>query len=307
MRCGPDGVSGVELAKRLGCSRAAIHRHVSALRGAGVAIDGTGTGYRLASASDPVSSSIVEAGLQPPILGPVRWTAETGSTNDDAAAAARAGAVEGLVIGADLQTAGRGRRGREWTADPGDALLFSVVLRPRSSIADAGVIPLLVAVAVCDALGPNAGLIWPNDIVIADTKVCGVLCEVSGDESGIAWVVAGIGLNVRRAPELSGSRWTAGALAQHGETRTRGQLLVSVLNALGERYSEWRAKGPEPLLEAYRTRDLLRGREVRIQIGSEHGTGVADGLDERGCLMVRTAQGVRVLSSGEVTKRAADG
>ena len=210
---GADGVSGQLIAEQLGCSRAAIHRHVETLRRHGVAIEGVHEGYRLAATADPIVPRLVQVQLSAPIAGPVRWSPTTASTNDDAVAQARAGALEGLVIGTDFQTRGRGRRGREWRSEPGDAVLCSVLLRPPVSPADVGVLPIIAAVSVAEALGDDAGIIWPNDIVIDDRKVCGILCELSADESGVAWVVVGMGINVRGVPELADARWQPGALA----------------------------------------------------------------------------------------------
>lgn len=298
----PAGVSGQDLAERLGCSRAAVHRHVDALRRAGVDVDGVHEGYRLADGADPVSGLAATRALADAGVGPVTWVAETGSTNDDAVAAARAGAAEGLVIGADHQTRGRGRRGRDWRAQPGDALLFSVLLRPGGDVEAAGVLPVLAAVAVTDALGDAAGVIWPNDVVVGGRKVCGILCEMGADEAGVDWVVAGIGINVRGVPALDDARWTPGAVADAGAAPRRQDLLEAVLGALWGRYRGWRAGGPAAALAAFAARDRLAGRGVGVAVGVEHVAGTAAGVDARGRLVVRTAAGERVLSAGEVTR-----
>jgi BirA family biotin operon repressor/biotin-[acetyl-CoA-carboxylase] ligase len=299
---GPAGISGQTLAERLECSRAAIHRHVETLRRHGVAIDGVHEGYRLGADADPIVPRLVQAALSGPIAGPVRWSPSTGSTNDDAVGEARTGAAEGMVIGTDFQTSGRGRRGREWHAEPGDAVLCSVLLRPPVSPAEVGVLPIIAAVSVAEALGEGTGIIWPNDIVIADRKVCGILCELSADESGVAWLVVGMGINVRGVPELGDARWVPGALAQAATTPSRHDVLVAVLRRLGDRYSEWLADGPEAALTAFATRDLLRGAGVTIETGGRETTGTAGGLDEQGRLRVMTAAGEVVAGAGEITR-----
>lgn len=303
VRAGTEGVSGQALADRLGCSRAAVHRHVVALRHRGVVVDGVHEGYRLAEGSDPVCAQLVQERLRAPITGPVRWSAETGSTNDDAVAAARAGAPHGLVIGADVQNAGRGRRGRAWVTEPGDALLFSVLLRPEVPAAEAAGLPVVAAVAVATALGPEAGIVWPNDIVMGGRKVCGVLCEMAVDTAGTDWVVVGIGVNVRGAPALDGARWRAGSLAGAARTVARGDLLVDILASLGTAYADWLRLGLAPALQGYAPRDLLRGEAVRVTAGTRELAGVADGLDELGRLWLRTDAGERIaVGAGEVTK-----
>ena len=136
------------------------------------------------------------------------WLAETGSTNDDAIERARAGAPEGLVVGADRQRAGRGRRGRSWLAAAGHALLVSVLMRPQVPPVDAGLLPIVAAVGTAEALGPEARIVWPNDVLIRGRKVAGILCEMSADQERVDWAVAGIGVNVRSAPGLDDARWS---------------------------------------------------------------------------------------------------
>ncbi|WP_217915544.1 biotin--[acetyl-CoA-carboxylase] ligase [Miltoncostaea marina] len=299
---GPAGVSGEALAERMGCSRAAVHRHVEALRAAGTAVEAGRGGYRLAAGADPVVPSLVEPRLVPPLAGPVRWAAETGSTNDDLTALARAGAAEGTVVGADSQRAGRGRRGRSWLAGPGDALLVSVLLRPPVAPVDAGLLPVVVAVAVAEALGPDARIVWPNDVLVGGRKVAGILCESSADQERVAWAVAGVGVNVRAAPALDDARWTPGALADAGPPPARADLLVALLAALGRRYREWIDAGPAPLLRACAARDALAGAVVTVSLPGEEVAGTCAGTDDLGRLRLLTAAGERLLGSGEVVR-----
>jgi BirA family transcriptional regulator, biotin operon repressor / biotin---[acetyl-CoA-carboxylase] ligase len=299
---GVDGVSGQAIADRLGCSRAAVHRHIETLRRNGVGIDGVHEGYRLAADADPIVPRIVQSALTPPIAGPVIWTPQTGSTNDDAVAQARAGAAEGLVIGTDFQQAGRGRRGREWHADPGDAVLCSVLVRPPVAPAEVGVLPVIAAVAVADALSQSAGIVWPNDIVIDGKKVCGVLCEMSADESGVAWVVVGLGINVRGVPSLADTRWQPGALRDSDTAVSRSDVLIAVLTALSHRYAQWLADGPAAALRTFAERDLLHGAGITVDAGGRTTSGTACGVDEQGRLRVMTEAGEIVAGAGEVTR-----
>jgi BirA family transcriptional regulator, biotin operon repressor / biotin---[acetyl-CoA-carboxylase] ligase len=301
---GPAGVSGPGLAELLGCSRAAVHRHVEALRREGLRVEAGPGGYRLAGAPDLVVPALVEPRLAPPLAGPVVWLAETGSTNDDVVRRAREGAAEGLVVGADHQTAGRGRRGRVWVARPGDALLVSVLLRPPVAPVEAGLLPIVVAVAAADALAAGrAGvtIAWPNDVMVGGRKVAGILCELSGDQDRVAWAVAGVGVNVRAAPRVPDARWPPGALADSGPPPSRADLLVALLAALGARYERWLERGPEDVVAAFCARDGLLGREVRLSVGDQAASGEARGIDELGRLRLRTPEGVRLMAAGEVT------
>lgn len=301
-QAGPGGVSGEALARRLGCSRAAVHRHVEALRRAGVDVVSAHDGYHLGEGEDPVVPALVAPRLAPPLAGPVTWAAETGSTNDDLTARARAGAVEGTIVGADDQAAGRGRRGRAWLAARGDALLVSVLLRPAVAPVDAGLLPLVVAVGVADALGPDARIVWPNDVLVGDGKVAGILCEMSADQERVDWAVAGIGVNVRSAPRLPDPRWRPAALAERGAPPRRADLLVDLMAAVGRRYAAWTAGGADAILAAFAERDALAGRGVTVSLGDEELAGTCAGTDELGRLRLVTPAGERLLGAGEVVR-----
>ena len=300
-----ERVSGGALARRLGCSRAAVHRHVDALRAAGFPIDATRAGYVLDPAADPVVPSAVMPLLAGPLAGPVTWTPEIGSTNDDAAALARAGAVEGTVVGSDHQTAGRGRRGRAWVDAPGEALMYSVILRPRVGPVDAGLLPIVIAVGLADALDacgvPDVEIAWPNDILAGGGKVAGILCEMSADQERVAWAVAGMGVNVGPVPEVTGARWTPGSLAALGVRPRRGDLLVAALGAIGRRYEAWLEHGSGGIRAAFGRRDHLAGRAVTVGTAAGEVTGTGAGIDDLGRLVVRVDGREMPLASGEVT------
>lgn len=207
----------------------------------------------------------------------VRWSAEVGSTNRVASDLARAGAADGTVVGAEHQTAGRGRRGREWESEPGSSLLVSVIRRPAPALVTlaAG----LAAVAACEeAAGVAATLKWPNDVMapgsvdgraarpITPGKLGGILSEVVGDA-----VVVGLGLNVDwRAPLPPGA-------AALGPGVDRADLLVAWLNALDD---------PGDVLVRYRASCSTIGRRVRVELLGETVEGVAEGMADDGSLVV---------------------
>jgi BirA family biotin operon repressor/biotin-[acetyl-CoA-carboxylase] ligase len=255
---------------------------------------------------DPVDAGRVAARLSPPLAGPVLWLPETGSTNDEAVRRAREDAPEGLVIGADHQTAGRGRQGRTWRSEPGDALLVSIVLRPAVAPEAAGPLAVVVALGLADALdalghGP-AEIVWPNDVLVGGRKVAGILVELSTERDRVRWAVAGIGVNVRAAPDVPDARWPPGSLADDGAPPAREDLLVATLRALGRRYSEWLARGPGAPVAAFAARDALRGRWVRVSLADGVLEGRATGLDELGRLRVAGPDGERAVSAGEVVR-----
>jgi BirA family transcriptional regulator, biotin operon repressor / biotin---[acetyl-CoA-carboxylase] ligase len=286
---GADGLSGEALARELGCSRASVHRHVEALRRAGLNVEGGPTGYRLVGDPDLIVPSLVEPRLVAPLAGPVEWSASIGSTNDEASRRAREGAPEGLVIGSDHQSAGRGRRGRAWVDRPGDALMFSLVLRPPIAPVDAGLLPLIVAVGLADAFAPltshDVHIAWPNDIIVDRRKVAGILMELSGDHERVGFIVAGMGINVRSSPDIPDARWTPGCLADVGATVSRTDLLVAVLGALSARYRTF----------------LLAGRSMTLALDDGTLTGTGAGVDALGRLRVKTRDGETRVAAGEVT------
>jgi BirA family biotin operon repressor/biotin-[acetyl-CoA-carboxylase] ligase len=303
---GAEGLSGEALARELGCSRASVHRHVAALRRHGLVVEGGPSGYRLHGDADLVVPALVEPDLEPPLAGPVVWRPTIGSTNDEATRRAREGAPEGLVIGSDHQSSGRGRRGRAWLDRPGDALMFSVVLRPPIAPVDAGALPLLVAVALTDAIAPltrhPVRIAWPNDVIVGNRKVAGILMELSSDHERVIWAVAGMGINVRSAPEIPDARWPPGSLADVGAITPRSRLLVAVLRALSARYRTLLSDGPGDALDAYAGRDLLAGRAVTLALEGRTLTGTGAGVDVLGRLRLATAEGEVRVAAGEVVR-----
>jgi BirA family biotin operon repressor/biotin-[acetyl-CoA-carboxylase] ligase len=235
----------------------------------------------------------------------LRVLAETGSTNDDLAVLARQQAPEGTVVVAEVQTAGRGRLDRRWISPPRAGLSFSVLLRPSPPIARRTWIPLLTGLAVREAvarLGAVAtSLKWPNDLLLGDdlAKAGGILAQAEGDA-----VVVGIGINVttKRAELPAGGTSLA---IEAAECTDRDPVLRAVLRSLGTVYRAWSAAGGDPgsIKPAYeRVCDTI-GRQVRVQL-PDGGTltGTATGLDDSGRLVVRTAEGDRPVSAGDVTR-----
>ncbi|GHF49329.1 biotin--[acetyl-CoA-carboxylase] ligase [Kitasatospora xanthocidica] len=243
------------------------------------------------------------------------WTsldvvAETGSTNSDLAARARAGAAQGAVLVAEAQSAARGRLDRQWTAPARSGLFLSVLLRPEEvPVERYGWLPILVGVAAASTLGRIAevevGLKWPNDLQMeidgAERKLGGILTELSGGA-----VVVGLGINVTlRAEELPVP--TAGSLALAGAATTdRGTLLRALLRELAGLYREWTAAAGDPhasdLMRAYTDRCTTLGRPVKVHLpGDTELAGEAVAIDRDGRLVVRTPDGARrAVGAGDV-------
>lgn len=239
---------------------------------------------------------------------PHRHFRRTDSTNSRARELAAAGAPHGTVVTAGEQTAGRGRQGRTWTAPPGKALLYSAIVRPLEE--RHAMLPLAVPLAVCEAaeqLNPDleCKVKWPNDVHVEGRKLAGVLIEARPQDG---WAVIGVGLNLyiqeHEFPadlrDRAISVFTAAHRIQESGSAGPSPLLSGrppLLDPLNQRLNDWVEARPEKVLAAWRQRDALRGKEVAW----EGGSGVADGIDDRGYLAVVTAGGDRVvLGAGEV-------
>lgn len=227
----------------------------------------------------------------------VSWIAETGSTNTDLMEAARQGAPEGTVFVADHQLAGRGRLDRRWEAPVGASLLVSVLLRPTVVVGDAHLVTMAVGLAAADACADVAGvspaLKWPNDLVVDDAKLGGILAESLLSGSSLAAVVVGMGLNVNWPTELPEELAFSATALNHlaGHAVDRRRLLERFLGHL-ERWYE-RLHQPDLLLADYRTRSATLGRRVRVQLAEETFEGIAVDVTSEGHLLVDADDGAR--------------
>jgi BirA family biotin operon repressor/biotin-[acetyl-CoA-carboxylase] ligase len=260
----------------------------------------------------PLDAAALRAALTGPERGwrDLRVVPSTGSTNSDLADAARAGEPGGLVLVAEEQTAGRGRLDRTWVAPPRSGLTFSVLLRPDVPPARLGWLPLLAGLAVAEALSRIAEvdvrLKWPNDLLVGERKLGGILAERVA-----AAVVVGCGLNVSTlSSELPGPAATS-LVVQGAACTDRDPLLRAVLRRLADRLTAWEQAGGDPgaggpvdasgLAAAYADRCSTVGRQVRAELpGGRVLDGTAVGIDGDGRLAVRTGTGVEAVGAGDV-------
>jgi BirA family transcriptional regulator, biotin operon repressor / biotin---[acetyl-CoA-carboxylase] ligase len=237
----------------------------------------------------------------------VRFLKETASTNRDVDTAAQAGAAEGLLIMAETQTEGRGRMTRTWFSPGGANLYFSLLLRPDVELSSVPSLPLVVGLAVAEAIVACAPALlpkikWPNDILVSGKKVCGILCELQTQHSKVDYVVIGIGVNVNlpaaEIPEELKERATS-ILIENGAPLNREHLLAEILNRLEPLYDNWRVFGFKPLLQSINALDALRGFSVSMELAGAPLEGVASGIQADGALLLQTSKGPRPIYSGE--------
>jgi BirA family biotin operon repressor/biotin-[acetyl-CoA-carboxylase] ligase len=295
LRSAGDFVSGHDLAERLGISRTAVWKHVGALKDEGYQIETErGRGYKLIALPGGLSEGEVASLLTTAWLGrSLVCKMETGSTNSDAADLGRAGAPEGTVVIADAQTAGRGRLGRSWVSRPGVNLYMSVLLRPQILPAAAPQLALIAGLAVAQAL-ESEGLVpaikWPNDVLLAGRKVCGILTELEAETDRVEFVVVGIGVNLNSEladfpPELH-ERATSVLMASNKRLE-RARFAGDLMARLETCYERFRQDGFGALASEWGSRSALAGREITVDGAGGVVRGTYAGIDSEGALLLK--------------------
>jgi BirA family biotin operon repressor/biotin-[acetyl-CoA-carboxylase] ligase len=235
---------------------------------------------------------------------PVVTAAETGSTNDDAFAAAKAGAPHGSVFVADTQRSGRGRRGSTWTSPAGENLTFSVLLRPALPAERISAIALVAGLAARAAaavrVSSAVAIKWPNDVLVGDKKLAGVLVESRLSGAEVEAVVVGVGMNVSMTELPAEIAQIATSLALLGDPApSREALLADVLAGFEKRFEAFAQNGLSSLLPELRQNDALLGK--LLQVGDVRGEGA--GIGAGGALLIRDAAGiVHEITSGTVER-----
>lgn len=311
-------LSGEELSRRLGQSRAAVWKAVEALRRDGYEIEArTGLGYRLAAAPDAMTEAEIRSFLgETRRVGRVlRCFDELDSTNNYLKSLPQTEAVDGLAVTADSQTAGRGRMDRSFQSPKGSGIYLSVLLRPSLPPDRLPPVTALAGVSVCAAVervcGVRPGLKWPNDPVLEGKKLCGILTEASLEaETGrLQSMVLGIGVNVaQKAEDFSPEvREVAVSLLQVlGKRVSRPRLTAALLEELDRAYAALLSGDLSEYLAAYRRDCVNLGKRVQLIPfgGGERETAEAVGIDGEFNLVVRGADGAeRTIRSGEVSVR----
>lgn len=306
--------SGEEIGAHLGVSRAAVWKQLQKLEALELEIESVkGRGYRLLGGLDLLDSVKIKHALSPQAtvaLGQLDIFPLIDSTNSAAAIAIREGRGEGYCCFAEQQSAGRGRRGRQWQSPFGRNIYMSQVWEFQSGASALEGLSLSVGLAVLRALDgfgvAGLGLKWPNDVLHENKKLAGILLEMQGDPAGVCQVIVGVGLNVN----MSGSDtdgitqpWTD--LAQIVGAVDRNKLAAELISALSLVFDEFSAGGFAAHKDEWSRHDAFAGRSVKVQLGEAYVEGVVAGLDRSGGLILSTAEGERVFSGGEVSLRGA--
>lgn len=310
-------VSGQTLADELGVSRTAVWKQLNKLAELGLEIESVrGRGYRLPGGVDLLERNAVNGSMSATsraLLTELDLRDHVGSTNAEALQQVASGRGCGYVCSAEQQSAGRGRRGREWISPFARNLYISAIWEYSGGAAVLEGMSLAVGVVVADALEhcgvPSLALKWPNDILADGAKLGGILLEMTGDASGHCQVVIGIGLNVDM-PEQQGAHidqaWTDVSRLCGGARPSRSELLGTVLDRLLPMLAGFEQTGFEPWRERWQSLDAYAGQPVVLRSGDQQLAGIARGVDGRGALQLETAaSGMRSVFGGEMSLRPA--
>lgn len=305
-------VSGQELCDHFKVSRTAVWKIINQLKKEGYRIDAVrNRGYRLVESADVITVAELESRMKPGLAGShIEYWEEIDSTNNRVKRLGEEGALNGTLVTADCQTAGRGRRGRSWVSDKGTGIWMSLLLRPDIPPVSASMLTLAAALAVAagigEATGLNARIKWPNDIVIRKRKVCGILTEMSAESDHVHYVVIGIGINAntKQFPQDLQNKATSLYL-EGGKTVIRSHIITLVMAAFNRYYESFLKTGDlSLLLDEYQGKLANKGQEVLVMSAGGDYKGFCLGVDETGELLVQMQDGtVKRVVSGEVSVR----
>lgn len=304
-------VSGAELCKALGVSRAAVWKAVEALRKEGYEIEAqSAVGYRLTAAPDCLTAAELRAADG--VVGREVVCLDTvDSTNEEIKRRALAGAEAGLVVTAETQTGGKGRRGRSFQSLSGKGLYLSVLLKPNVPLDQVSQLTAWTAVAVCRAIeevcGVRPQIKWPNDVLVDGKKLCGILTEmgVEAETGALGYVVVGMGTNVSQTEEDFGPELCDLATSLHllGAEVTRRELALALIAEL-DRMNAAFPHGREEYFDAYTRRCVTLGKQVKLVRLDGETLATAERLTGAFQLVVRRPDGTEeTVSSGEVSVR----
>lgn len=310
-------VSGEQISEELGISRTAVWKHMLKLKEEGYEIQSINKlGYQLVNSGDIYDCSAIVSKLNTKILGKRIFFFDTiDSTNDELKRMAADGACEGTVVVSKSQTKGKGRRGRLWQSDEDAGIYMSVLLRPELAPEDVQSITLAASSAVCKALQkyvPNKlGIKWPNDILIDNRKVCGILTEMTAEPDKIQAIILGIGLNVwNKQDQFKGElKETATSLVLNTDKElSRSTLVVEILQELEELYLNFIEKGSNAkFMDIWRSFSTTIGRDIIVFQGDNKWQAKALDVLDDGRLLVETPDGHRkTILSGEISIRNYD-
>lgn len=312
-----DGyVSGQQICEHFGVSRTAVWKVIRQLQEEGYQVEAVrNKGYRIVDSPDVMTKEELESLIDTGWAGKnVVYYPETDSTNLRIKQMGDEGAAHGTLAVADLQTAGRGRRGRSWSSPAGSSIYMSILLRPEISPDKAPMLTLVMASSVAEGIKECTGLPvqikWPNDIIINGKKLVGILTEMSTQIDYINHVTVGVGINVNMKEFPDEIKETATSLfLESGNVVRRAPLIASIMRRFEENYARFlETEDLSLLMEAYGSLLINKDREVMILGAKEQYKATALGINPEGELIVRREDGTEeAVYAGEVSVRGVYG
>ena len=308
-------VSGQELCERFGVSRTAVWKAINQLKKDGYEIEAVqNRGYRIVGAPDILSENELSSIRKTDWIGKkIYYYDETDSTNVRASRLAEEGAEHGTLVVADQQDAGKGRRGRGWSSLPGTGIFMTLILKPELNPSNASMLTLVAAMAVAKGItrctGMEAKIKWPNDIIINNKKVAGILTELSAEIDRINYIILGIGINVKTMEFSQEISEIATSLYKEGHKISRVDIIRKILKEFENLYLQYINKElKEETLDICRQHSAIIGKDVYLIKGEEKELVKCLDMNQEGNLVVRTKDNIiKEIMSGEVSIRGVKG
>ncbi|MNI29940.1 Bifunctional ligase/repressor BirA [compost metagenome] len=303
-------LSGEELSRRLSISRTAVWKQINKLRDEGYEFEAVSRkGYRLLRTPDRLEAADVQSKLTTTSFArEIKLLEVTETTQEEARILAENGAVSGTLVIAEEQTRARGRQGKPWFSPARKGVWMSMVLRPDCPLSFAPQLTLLTAVALCRAIrkisGVETGIKWPNDLLVADRKISGILIESVGEDGLIKYCIIGIGIDVNlEAADIPDelSNIVTSLKIESGREIDRGELIGAVMNEMEQLYSVYETEGFAPIGHLWEALSVTIGRRIVVRTPQGEKSGVATALDASGALTLLDDRGqLSTIYSGEI-------
>ncbi len=308
-------ISGEYMSQMLGVSRTAIWKTIKNIKLEGYVIESvTKKGYRLIKSPDTITPEEIQYHLATKTIGSkLMFFESVGSTNEEIKKLALQGENEGLVVIANQQVKGKGRRGRHWVSEPNTGIWLSLLLRPPINPNHASRITLVAGLAVCRAIRESTGqevyIKWPNDIILNGKKICGILTEMSSELDYINYVVVGIGINVniKTFPEEISNIATSLCI-ESKRLYKRADIVKGLLQHFEELYESYLETLDLSLfIDDYNQYCINVGREVKVINSEQTLVGQALNVTDTGELVIETNGQKEIIHAGEVSVRGIHG
>lgn len=307
--------SGQELADTLDVTRATIHNCILRLEAMGVSIERVrGKGYRLLRPLDLIDANKIKSNLSPEVLNglmQINVLHQVDSTNNFISSYESPATSHFSVVLAEMQSAGKGRRGRTWESPYAANIYMSLLWTMQKSMSEVGALSPLLAISMVRALAAmgieGLGLKWPNDIYCHYKKLAGLLIECSGEVNGNTKMIIGVGVNVHMDDQDNihiDQPWTNILSNTPNTSVSRNDIVPSLLNHMVPILNKFNSDQIESLVEDWREWDIMQNQQVVLHTTNKDIVGVARGIDETGRLLLETKQGTQVFSAGDVSLRA---